>query len=67
MSYHKKALGIACVIGLYNIPEQFAVVRPIYIGTKSKAKGLLYAGISGFAVPLGALIDLHIFGDGSAK
>lgn len=60
-------LGIACAIGLHNIPEGFAVAMPIYIGTKSKAKGLLYAGITGFAEPFGALIGFLIFGDGSAK
>lgn len=67
MSYRKKGLGIACAIGLHNIPEGFAVAMPIYIGTKSKAKGLLYAGITGFAEPFGALIGFLIFGDGSAK
>ena len=67
MSYLKKVLGIACLFGLYNISEGFAVVKPILIGTKSKVKGLLYSGITGLAVPLGALIDLHTFGNRCAK
>ena len=36
---------------------------PIFIGTGSKAKAMLYAGVTGFAEPLGALIGYAIFKD----
>jgi len=53
--------GIACAIGLHNIPEGFAVAMPIFIGTNSKTKAMFYAGITGFAEPLGALIGYLVF------
>ena len=59
-------LGIACAIGLHNIPEGFAVAFPIMIGTGSKRKAMFYAGITGFAEPLGALIGWAMFGDNSS-
>ena len=34
--------GIACAIGLHNIPEGFAVAMPIYIGTKSRSRAMFY-------------------------
>ena len=58
-------LGIACAIGLHNIPEGFAVAFPIKIGTGSSRKALMYAGITGLAEPVGALIGYALFGDNS--
>ena len=34
--------GIACAIGLHNIPEGFAVAMPIFIGTKSRSRAMFY-------------------------
>jgi ZIP family zinc transporter len=59
-------IGIACAIGLHNIPEGFAVAFPIMLGTGSKRKAMIYAGITGFAEPLGALFGYFIFGDDSS-
>ena len=56
-------LGIACAIGLHNIPEGFAVAFPIKIGTKgNRRKALFFAAITGFAEPVGAFIGWMIFG-----
>jgi len=59
--------GIACAIGLHNIPEGFAVAMPIFIGTKSRSKAMFFAGITGFAEPLGALIGYAIFSSGEGR
>lgn len=59
--------GIACAIGLHNIPEGFAVAMPIFIGTKSRSRAMFYAGITGFAEPLGALVGYFIFSSGEGK
>ena len=40
--------GIACAIGLHNIPEGFAVAMPIYIGTNSRTKAMFYGEFSFF-------------------
>ena len=57
----KTAYGIAMAIALHNIPEGFAVAMPIYIGTQSRAKAMFYAGIPGFAEPLGAAMGWLFF------
>ena len=48
--------GITFAIAIHNIPEGIAVAIPIYYATKSKAKALLYATLSGFSEVIGALI-----------
>jgi len=54
-------LGFACAIGLHNIPDGVAVAMPIFVGTNSKKKAMLYAAITGLAEPLGAAIGWMIF------
>ena len=53
--------GMAVAIGLHNIPEGFAVAFPIHIGTGSKLKAMMFAGITGLAEPLGAFIGWFMF------
>lgn len=48
--------GITAAIAIHNIPEGIAVAIPIYYATKSKAKALLYATLSGMSEVLGALL-----------
>lgn len=48
--------GITFAIALHNIPEGIAVAIPIYYATRSKAKALIYATLSGLTEPLGAAI-----------
>lgn len=57
----KTAYGIAMAIALHNIPEGFAVAMPIYIGTQSREKAIVFAGITGFAEPLGAAMGWLFF------
>jgi len=57
----KTAYGIALAIALHNIPEGFAVAMPIYIAYNSRAKAMLYAGITGFAEPFGAALGWAFF------
>merc|ERR1712241_766255 len=55
---HDPALGVslAFAIAIHNIPEGVAVAMPIYFGTGSKWKAILWAFISGIAEPIGGLI-----------
>lgn len=46
--------GITFAIAIHNIPEGISVAIPIYYATKSKAKALLYATLSGLSEPIGA-------------
>jgi ZIP family zinc transporter len=48
--------GITFAIAIHNIPEGISVAIPIYYATKSKAKALLYATISGLSEPIGAAV-----------
>ena len=48
-------LVIGLAIALHNIPEGMAISVPIYHSTGSKKKAFLYAALSGFTEPLGAL------------
>ena len=48
--------GITFAISIHNIPEGIAVAIPIYYATKSKAKALLYATLSGMSEVIGALL-----------
>ena len=52
--------GITFAISIHNIPEGIAVAIPIYYATKSKAKALLYATLSGLSEVLGAVLCLAI-------
>lgn len=48
--------GITFAIAIHNIPEGISVAIPIYYATKSKAKALLYATVSGLSEPIGAAV-----------
>ena len=48
--------SITAAIAIHNIPEGIAVAIPIYYATKSKAKALLLATLSGFSEVIGALL-----------
>ncbi len=52
--------GITFAIAIHNIPEGIAVAIPIYYATKSKAKALIYATVSGMSELLGALLCLAV-------
>lgn len=52
--------GITFAIAIHNIPEGIAVAIPIFYATRSKAKALLYATLSGFSEVLGALLCLVV-------
>ena len=66
--------GITFAIAIHNIPEGIAVAIPIYYATKSKAKALLYATLSGLSEVVGALLcvavtsifGIELTGDGPA-
>merc|ERR1719229_777347 len=57
-SVHDPALGasLAFAIAIHNIPEGVAVAMPIYFGTGSRWKAVMWAFISGIAEPIGGLI-----------
>ena len=52
--------GITAAIAIHNIPEGIAVAIPIYYATKSKAKALFYATVSGLTEVIGALLCLAV-------
>lgn len=49
-------LPVAISIALHNIPEGIAVAVPVYYGSGSRAKGIIYSVLSGLSEPLGALL-----------
>lgn len=49
-------LPVAVSIALHNIPEGIAVAVPVYYGTGSRFKAVLYSALSGLSEPLGALL-----------
>ena len=49
-------LPVAISIALHNIPEGIAVAVPVYYGSGSRAKGVIYSVLSGLSEPLGALL-----------
>lgn len=53
-------ISIAAAIAIHNIPEGIAVSVPIYHATKSKKKAFMYAFLSGFAEPIGAVIGFFL-------
>ena len=60
MADPKAGILIAISIAMHNIPEGMAVAVPIYYATGSKLKAILWAGVSGLAEPVGALIGLAV-------
>ena len=52
----KLGLSLTIAIALHNIPEGISIAIPIYYGTKSRAKALLYTLFSALSEPLGALL-----------
>ena len=53
-------IAVAVAIALHNIPEGLAVSMPVYYGTGSKKRGILWGTISGMSEPLGALVGYLI-------
>lgn len=49
-------IAIAVAIAIHNIPEGIAVSMPIFYGTGSRKKALVYSFLSGLAEPIGALV-----------
>jgi ZIP family zinc transporter len=49
-------LPVAVSIALHNIPEGIAVAVPVYYGTGSRFKAVLYSALSGLSEPVGALL-----------
>jgi ZIP family zinc transporter len=49
-------LPVAISIALHNIPEGIAVAVPVYYGTGSRLRALLYSALSGLSEPVGALL-----------
>lgn len=56
----KMGAGITFAIAIHNIPEGIAVAIPIYYATRSKAKALLLATLSGLSELVGALLCLAV-------
>lgn len=56
------AIPIAVAIAIHNIPEGIAVSVPLYYGTGSRRKALLYSCLAGLSEPLGALVGFLLFG-----
>lgn len=52
----KLGLSLALAISLHNIPEGISISIPIYYGTKSKSRALLYTFVSGISELFGAVI-----------
>ena len=52
----KLGLSLTTAIALHNIPEGISIALPIYYGTKSRGKALLYTLLSALSEPLGALL-----------
>ena len=52
----KLGITLAVAIALHNIPEGISISVPIYFGTKSKFKAILYTFISGISEFLGAIL-----------
>ena len=61
---HDVVLGLhlCAAIALHNIPEGIAVAMPICAATKSRAKALGLAAVSGLAEPLGAVLTQRFIG-----
>lgn len=61
-SYQDMSLGIilAVAIAVHNIPEGIAAAAPIYAATRSRARAIKWALISGLTEPLGALVAIGL-------
>lgn len=57
-SLESVSLGVilTIAIAIHNVPEGIAVAVPVFHATRSKARAVGYAALSGLAEPLGALI-----------
>lgn len=53
-------ISIAFAIALHNIPEGIAIAIPIYYATRSKARAVTNATLSGLAEPAGALLGYFL-------
>ncbi len=51
----KLGIALTIAIALHNIPEGISISIPIFKGTKSRKKALLYTFISGMSEPFGAI------------
>lgn len=51
---------LAAAIAIHNIPEGVSIAIPVYYATGSKAKALLFCGISALAEPVGAALGYVI-------
>lgn len=49
-------LPVAISIALHNIPEGIAVAVPVWYGTGSRAKAVMWSALSGLSEPLGAVL-----------
>jgi hypothetical protein len=57
-------VAIAVAIALHNIPEGVCVAMPVYYATGSRAKGFLWAFLSGLSEPVGGLLGyLVLYGN----
>lgn len=52
----KLGLSLTIAIALHNIPEGISIAVPLYYGTKSRGKALIYTLFSALSEPLGALL-----------
>jgi len=52
----KLGISLTIAIALHNIPEGISIAIPIYYGTKSRGKALIYTLFSALSEPLGALL-----------
>lgn len=52
----KLGLTLTIAIALHNIPEGISIALPIYYGTKSRGKAIIYTLTSALSEPLGALL-----------
>ena len=53
-------VAIAVAVAIHNIPEGMAVSLPIYHATGDRKKAFMYALLSGFAEPVGAIVGFFI-------
>ena len=59
----KLGLKMGLSIMLHNIPEGICIAMPIYFGTRSKKRTIIYTLLSGLSEPLGAILTFMIFKD----
>merc|ERR1712137_1057338 len=61
-SLESERLGfvVMAAIAVHNIPEGIAIAMPVFDATRSRARALQMATLSGLAEPLGALVALTL-------